>query len=74
MKETKAMKEARKQGALDEINAILGIDLDNATPGQVGKRAAEFCIEMADAYGDDALARSAFDALHVAIDMMRGGN
>lgn len=73
MKETNAMKKARKQDALSEINATLGIDLDNATPEQVVKRASEFCTEMADCYEAGTLERSSFEALHVAIDMMRGG-
>ena len=59
---------------MEEISATLGIDLENASPEQVAKRASEFCDEMADCYEDDELARSAFDALHVAIDMIRGGN
>ena len=58
---------------MEEISATLGIDMDHATPEQVGKRAAEFCVEMADAYEDDPLACSAFEALAVAVNMIRGG-
>lgn len=58
---------------MEEISAILGIDMDKATPEQVGKRASAFCLEMADCYEDQPLAREAFEALSVAINMMRGG-
>lgn len=58
---------------MEEISAILGIDINTATPEQVAKRAAEFCLEMADCYEDHPLARDAFGALSVAINMIRGG-
>lgn len=58
---------------MEEINATLGIDLNTATPEQVGKRAYEFALEMADCYEDSTLERSAFEALAVAVNMIRGG-
>lgn len=58
---------------MEEISATLGIDLNNATPEQVGKRAYEFAIEMADCYDEGEFAYSAFTALATAIQMMRGG-
>lgn len=58
---------------MEEISATIGIDMNTATPEQVAKRAAAFCLEMVDCYPDDPLARDAFEALHVAINMMRGG-
>lgn len=56
-----------------EISATLGIDLKTASPEQVAKRAYEFALEMADCYEIDTLEYSAFEALSVAIQMMRGG-
>lgn len=58
---------------MDEISATLGIDIETATPEQVGKRAYEFCLEMADCYEESELERSVFEALSVAINMIRGG-
>lgn len=58
---------------MEEISATLGIDMNTATPEQVAKRAHEFAVEMADCYEVGTLEYSAFEALAVAIDMMRGG-
>lgn len=58
---------------MEEISAILGIDIDAATPEQVAKRAYEFSLEMADCYEVTDFAYEAFMALSVAINMMRGG-
>lgn len=58
---------------MEEISATLGIDMEKATPEQVAKRAYEFALEMADCYETGTLEYSAFTALSVAIQMMRGG-
>lgn len=58
---------------MEEISATLGIDMSTATPEQAAKRAYEFALEMADCYETDELEYSAFMALSVAIQMMRGG-
>ena len=58
---------------MEEINAILGIDLDAATPEQIAKRAYEFAIERADCYDEGDFAYEGFMALSVVINMMRGG-
>lgn len=58
---------------MEEISATIGIDMNTATPEQAAKRAAEYCLEMADCYPDDPLVRDAFAALHVVINMIRGG-
>ena len=58
---------------MEEVSATIGIDMNNATPEQVAKRASEFCLEMAECYEEHTLERSAFEALAVALNMMRGG-
>ncbi len=58
---------------MEEISAILGIDMNTATPEQVAKRASAFCLEMVDCCDDDPMVRDAFVALHIAFNMMRGG-
>lgn len=58
---------------MEEISATIGIDMSNATPEQVAKRAYEFALEMADCYELGTLEYSAFEALASAIQMMRGG-
>ena len=58
---------------MEEISATLGIDMNTATPEQVAKRASEFCLEMAECYEERTLERSAFEALSIALNMMRGG-
>lgn len=58
---------------MEEISATLGIDMDKAMPEQVAKRAYEFALEMADCYESGTLEHSAFAALSVAIQTMRGG-
>lgn len=58
---------------MEEISATLGIDMNTATPEQVGKRAYDFALEMADCYEPNTLEYSAFEALATAIQMMRGG-
>lgn len=58
---------------MEEISATIGIDMNNATPEQVAKRAYEFCLEMAECYEERTLERSAFEALAVTLNMMRGG-
>ena len=58
---------------MEEISATLGIDLNNATPEQVAKRAYEFTLEMADCYEPGTLEYSAFEALATALQMVRGG-
>lgn len=58
---------------MEEINATLGIDLNTATPEKVAERAYEFALEMADCYEPTDLEYSAFEALAVCIQMIRGG-
>lgn len=58
---------------MEEISATLGIDINTATPEQVAKRAYEFALEMADCYEVSDLEYSAFMALSVVIQSMRGG-
>lgn len=58
---------------MEEISATLGIDMNNASPEQVAKRAYEFSLEMADCYEPGTLEYSAFEALAISIQMMRGG-
>ena len=58
---------------MEEINAILGIDLEKATPDQAAKRAFEVCEELADCYEVGTLENSAFVALAAAINKVRGG-
>ena len=58
---------------MEEINAILGIDLEKATPEQAAKRAFEVCEEMADCYEVGTLENSAFVALAAAVNKVRGG-
>ena len=58
---------------MEEISATLGIDINNASPEQVAKRAYEFALEMADCYEAGTLEYSAFEALAISIQMMRGG-
>lgn len=58
---------------MEEISAILGIDMDTATPERMAKRAYEVCLEYADCYEDDSEEYSVFMALATAIQMMRGG-
>lgn len=58
---------------MEEISATIGIDMNAATPEQIAKRAHEFAIEMADCYEVGTLEYSAFEALAIAIHMMRGG-
>ena len=58
---------------MEEISATLGIDMNTATPEQVAKRAYEFSLEMADCYEPGTLEYSAFEALAICIQMLRGG-
>ena len=58
---------------MEEISATLGIDMEHATPEQVAKRAYEFSLDMTECYETDTIEYSAFMALNVAINMMRGG-
>lgn len=58
---------------MEEISAILGIDMTTATPEQVAKRAYEVCLEQADCYEADTEEYAVFMALSVAIQMVRGG-
>lgn len=58
---------------MEEISATMGIDLNTATPEKVAKRAYEFALEMADCYEPGTLEYSAFEALAISIQMMRGG-
>lgn len=58
---------------MEEISATIGIDMSTATPEQVGKRAYEFALEMADCYTPGTIEYSAFEALSIAISLIRGG-
>lgn len=58
---------------MEEISATIGIDMNTATPEAVAKRAYEFALEMADCYEPGTLEYSAFEALAIAIQMVRGG-
>lgn len=58
---------------MEEINAILGIDLEKATPEQAAKRANEVCDELAECYEEGTLEHIAFVALSAAIEKSRGG-
>jgi hypothetical protein len=58
---------------MEEISATIGIDMNTATPEEVAKRAYEFALEMADCYEPGTLEYSAFEALAIAIQMVRGG-
>ena len=58
---------------MEEISATIGIDMNTATPEEVAKRAYEFALEMADCYEPGTLEYSAFEALAIALQMMRGG-
>lgn len=57
----------------DEINAILGIDVDVATKEQLLKRGAEFCSEMAECYPSYYLEVETFVALHHVFCKLIGG-
>lgn len=57
---------------MEEINAILGIDLEKATPEQAAKRANEVCDEMAECYEEGTLENIAFTALSAAFRKVRG--
>lgn len=58
---------------MEEINAILGIDLEKATPEQAMKRANEVCDELSECYEKGTLEHLAFVALSAAIEKGRGG-
>ena len=58
---------------MEEISATLGIDMTKATPEQAAKRAYEFALEMADCYEPGTLEYSAFEALAIVLQMLRGG-
>ena len=57
---------------MEEINAILGIDLEKATPEQAAKRANEVCDELAECYEEGTLEHIAFVALSAAFGKVRG--
>lgn len=57
---------------MEEINAILGIDLEKATPEQAAKRANEVCDELADCYEEGTLEYISFAALSAAFRKVRG--
>jgi hypothetical protein len=71
MKETGAMRAANHAARMAKVNATIGIDLDEATPQQVAKRAQEFCREMADCYEADTLEHGAFMAVAAAIEKIK---
>lgn len=54
---------------IEEVNAVLGIDVGTATGAELTKRAVEFCGEMHDCYELGTLERAAFAALQYAIVM-----
>lgn len=58
---------------MEEINAILGIDLEKSTPEKALERANEVCNELADCYEEGTLEHIAFGALSAAIEKGRGG-
>ena len=57
---------------MEEINAILGIDLEKATPEQAAKRANEVCDELSECYEEGTLENIAFTALSAAFRKVRG--
>lgn len=59
---------------MEEISAILGINMDTATPEQIAKRGYEFALERADCYEEGDFEYEGFMALSVVINMIRGGN
>lgn len=46
-----------------EMSAILGIDIETATPDQLIKRSAEVCKEMSECYEDESIEHVTFEAL-----------
>ena len=58
---------------MEEISATIGIDMNTATPEQVAKRTYEFALEMADCYNPGTIEYSAFEAIAVAVNLIRGG-
>lgn len=58
---------------MEELNAVLGIDIAAATHDQLAKRVFEFCGEMADCYEADSLEANAFQAVQLALVTLNGG-
>ena len=46
-----------------EMSAILGIDIETATPDQLLKRTIEVCKEMSECYEDGSIEQATFETI-----------
>ena len=52
---------------VEEIDAVLGIDTNDATSAELMRRVAEVCGEMSECYEDGTLEQTTFSALRYAL-------